>query len=129
MPRVTEGSPTRIGRTMAASRPVSPLPSPSSSSAEVDELKAEIERLQALVGPSEDSYEKLRLDVLGARDAARAAEIQNGVLRARVLQLEVAITGYERDFEWFRHNAIRRLQGLRRHVPTLRGLVRRAARR
>lgn len=96
---------------------------------ELEELRAEVERLRELVGPSEDSYEKLQLDVLGARDAARAAEIQAGALRARVTQLEVSITGYERDFEWFRDNAIRRLQGLKRYVPTVRNVVRRAARR
>jgi predicted nucleic acid-binding Zn-ribbon protein len=96
---------------------------------ELQELRAEVERLRELVGPSEDSYEKLRLDVLGARDAARAAEIQAGALRARVVQLEVMITGYERDFEWFRDNAIRRLQSLKRYVPTVRNLARRAARR
>lgn len=96
---------------------------------ELQELRAEVERLRELVGPSEDSYEKLRLDVLGARDAARAAEIQAGTLRARVMQLEVMITGYERDFEWFRDNAIRRLQSMKRYLPTVRNLVRRAARR
>ncbi len=96
---------------------------------ELTDLKDEVARLRALVGPSEESYEKLRLDVLGARDAARAAEIASGALRARVLQLEVMIGGYERDFEWFRENAIRRLHGLRVYVPTVRRLARRAARR
>jgi hypothetical protein len=96
---------------------------------ELEELRAEVERLRALVGPSEDSYEKLRLDVLGARDAARAAEIASGILRARVVQLEVEIGAYQRDFEWFRHQTIRRLHTFKRYVPTVRSVARRAARR
>ena len=97
---------------------------------ELTSLRLEVARLRALVGPSEESYEKLRLDVLGARDAALAPpRSRSGALRARVLELEVMIGGYERDFEWFRENAIRRLHGLRVYVPTVRRLARRAARR
>jgi hypothetical protein len=114
---------------MTASRGISAVGSATSADDELTELRDEVERLRALVGPSEDSYEKLRLDVLGARDAARAAEIASGALRARVLQLEVMLSGYERDFEWFRENAIRRLHSLRHYVPTVRRLARRASRR
>jgi len=62
----------------------------------------ELERLRALVGPSEDSYAKLRQDVLGARDAARAAEAEAGRLRARILVLEADVARARRDFVWFR---------------------------
>jgi len=111
---------------MTASRGISAV---DPTADELAQLRAEVERLRELVGPSEESYEKLRLDVLGARDAARAAEIQAGALRARVLELEVLISGYERDFEWFRHNFIRRLHELKRHLPTVRSVARRLARR
>lgn len=114
---------------MAASRPVSPLPaSPMPSAAELDELRAEVERLRALVGPSEESYTKLRLDLLGARDAAIAAEAETGRLRAREVELLVQIHGYERDFDWFRTQIVRRLMGLKQ-LRVTRRVISRLARR
>jgi hypothetical protein len=122
---------------MASSRPLSPLPSadpaegPTSDSGVADEvatLRAEVDRLQALVGPSEESYQKLRLDLLGARDAAIAAEAELGRLRSREVELLVQIAGYERDFDWFREQFVRRLLRFKQARVTRR-LISRLARR
>jgi hypothetical protein len=122
---------------MASTRPLSPLPSADPADApisdpgvadEVATLRAEIDRLQALVGPSEESYQKLRLDLLGARDAAIAAEAELGRLRSREVELLVMISGYERDFDWFREQFVRRLLRFKQTRVTRR-LISRLARR
>ncbi len=64
-------------------------------------LRAEIDRLRALVGPNEQSYIDLRQDLLAARDAARGAQAVAGTLRGRVLELEVAVTRATQDQEHF----------------------------
>jgi len=96
---------------------------------EVAALRAEVARLRELVGPSEESYEKLRLDVLGARDIAIAAEAELGRLRSRVVALSVEVTRLQRDFEWFRRQVVRRLLGLRNRIPTFEKVISRLARR
>ena len=88
-------------------------------------LRAEVERLQALVGPSEKSYLDLQLDVLGARDAAKAAEAALGVARGRNRELQAERDRFEREFHWLRHMIVTRLLGLRRYVPTVRKVARR----
>ena len=84
--------------------------------------QAEVQRLRALVGPSEESYEKLRLDVLGARDAAIAAEAELGRARARISSLETDVARYRRDFLLVRRMVIGQLA----RVRNLMGLARRA---
>jgi len=49
--------------------------------------RAELERLRALVGPSELGYETLRADVEAASAQAKAAELEAGKLRAHVEQM------------------------------------------
>lgn len=97
--------------------------------AELQALRTEVERLRALVGPSEESYQKLRLDVLAARDVAVAAEADAGKLRGRVVALSVEVTRAERDMEWFRHQVVHRLLGLKARLPTLKKVVRRLSHR
>lgn len=87
-------------------------------------LRAEVARLRDLVGPTEESYEKLRLDVLGARDVARAAEAALGSARARTVELQAQCDRYEREFLWFRNTVTERMLGLRRFVPTVRRVTR-----
>jgi hypothetical protein len=60
-------------------------------SEELVELRSEVEHLRALVGPSEDDYRKLQLDLLGARDVAIAAEAEAGVQRGRNQLLETEL--------------------------------------
>lgn len=96
---------------------------------EILALRAENERLRELVGPSEKSYVDLKLDVLGARDAARAAEASLGELRGRCNELQAERDRFEREFQWFRHLITSRVMGLRRYLPTLRNLARRLSSR
>ena len=76
-------------------------------------LQAEIDRLRKLVGPTEESYQKLRLDVLGARDVAIAAEAELGRLRGEVISLKTHAVRLERDHVWLREQVLRRLAELR----------------
>lgn len=91
---------------------------------DVAALRAEVARLRALVGPSEESYEKLRLDVLGARDVAIAAEAELGRARARIAALETDVARYRRDFVLVRRYVVQRVA---RVLEVLR-FARRAAR-
>lgn len=80
-----------------------------STDPELDALRIENERLRALVGPSEKSYEDLTRDARGARDAARRAELEAGRARARVVELEIEVQRWQRDFVWFRDRVVRRM--------------------
>jgi len=94
-----------------------------SSEEELVALRSEVARLRALVGPTEESYEKLRLDVLGASDAAKASEAELGEARALIVQLQSDVNRLERDFIWFRNAVVNRLLSLKRYVPTLHKIV------
>jgi predicted nucleic acid-binding Zn-ribbon protein len=76
----------------------------------IDELRAEVERLRALVGPSEASYDDLRQDLLAARDAAKGAEAAAGVLRGQVAELHVALARARQDQEQFQRMVSDRLR-------------------
>ena len=81
---------------------------------EVASLKAEIERLRALVGPSEESYNKLRLDLWAARDLAQGCEAEAGQLRGRVRALEaelVRATQDKRNFHKLFYGHLRQYSG------------------
>lgn len=67
----------------------------------IEELRAEVERLRALVGPSELSYLELQQDLLAARDAARGAEAAAGVLRGHIAELDVALARARQDQDHF----------------------------
>lgn len=58
---------------------------------ELFELRAENLRLRQLVGPVEQSYAELRVELAEASDAVRAAETANGELRGEVMELTVAL--------------------------------------
>ena len=98
-----------------------------SRAGDLTDLQAENERLRALVGPSEDAYEKLVKDALGARQAAMEAEFEAGRLRARVVELENEVRRWQRDFVWFRDGVVRRVPLLHRlltHLPDPRAVLR-----
>ncbi len=82
--------------------------------AEVAALRAEVERLHGLVGPSERSYEELRGDLLAARDAAKEAEAAAGEVRGELAEVYVAL------------DRARQIEAALRHTP---GPVHRIARR
>ena len=96
---------------------------------EVTALRAEVQRLRDLVGPSEESYVKLRLDVLGARDAAMGAIAETGQLKGRCAALEAQVARLTRDPIWFRDQVLLRLRDARhRATPTMSRVVRRLSR-
>lgn len=67
----------------------------------VDELTAEVERLRALVGPSERSYTEMYEDLLAARDIAKGAEAATGQLRGEISWFAVALERAQQDQEQF----------------------------
>ena len=64
-------------------------------------LRAEIDRLRELVGPSEQSYVDLRQELLAARDAVRGAQAELGGLRGQVAELHVGLVRAQQDQEHF----------------------------
>lgn len=64
------------------------------------ETESELDRLRALVGPSEVSYEALQRDVAEAERVARDAVIELGDLRGRIVELEghLARARQDQDF-------------------------------
>lgn len=93
-----------------------PRPEIAEEARDIDDLRAEIERLRSLVGPSEKSYEDLQADARTARDAARRAELEAGRARATIVQLENEVRRWQRDFVWFRNQVVRRLPQLARFL-------------
>jgi hypothetical protein len=96
--------------------------------ADNERLAAEVAHLRGLVGPSEESYVKLRVDLLGARDAAIGAEAEAGRLKAYCLALEAQTVRMQRDHEWLRDQVILRLKRLRHSRPTFDRVVGRLSR-
>jgi hypothetical protein len=95
---------------------------------ELQELRAEVVRLRALLGPSEESYAKLRMDLLAARDAAIGAEAELGNLKGYNAALEAEVVRLQRDFVWFREQVVMRLKRLGRRAPSVRRVVSRLSR-
>jgi len=79
-------------------------------------LSAEVERLRLLVGPSEQSYADLRLDLLAARDVAKGAEAAQGVYRGRVNELEAALDRARQDQDHFQRAVFDTLRNSRDRV-------------
>lgn len=102
-------------------------PKPASQT-ELQALRAEVAHLRSLVGPSEESYIKLRLDVLGARDAAIGAEAEAGRIKGRCAALEAEIARQQRDQIWFRERVVMQLKNVRHKSPTLGKVVSRLSR-
>jgi hypothetical protein len=86
---------------------------------ELAALRSEVEHLRALVGPSENDYRKLQLDLLGARDAAIAAEAEVGVQRGRNQLIETELARSQRDFVWLREQVVARAKTLRSRGPAV----------
>jgi outer membrane murein-binding lipoprotein Lpp len=61
------------------------------------ELSAEVERLRALVGPSEVDFGALQRDRDEARATARAAEMEAGQLRGRIAEISVQLARARQD--------------------------------
>jgi predicted nucleic acid-binding Zn-ribbon protein len=79
-------------------------------------LRAEIDRLRELVGPSEQTYADLRHELLAARDAARGAQATAGSLRGQIAELEVALSRARQDQEHFQKTVFSAIRFGRRRV-------------
>ena len=86
-----------VRRIVPMSTPAQESSRPRPLDGEVEALRAEIERLRALLGPTEESYMKLRLDLWAARDLAQGAEAEAGQLRGRVRALEAELVRAMQD--------------------------------
>lgn len=60
-------------------------------------MSEELERLRALVGPSERDYSSLRGDVEQAEAAARAAQREAGELRGELAEMRVQLSRARQD--------------------------------
>ena len=79
-------------------------------------LRAEIDRLRELVGPSEQSYVDLRQELLAARDAVRGAQAELGGLRGQVAELHVGLVRAQQDQEHFQQIVYNTLRAGRRRM-------------
>jgi hypothetical protein len=112
--------PSGTGSTAGPADPGRGATTPVPEGATLESLWTEVQRLRDLLGPSEDDYIQLRLDVLGARDAAMGAEMQLGQARALIISLGAEVDRARRDHLWLRRALVRRLiefKGLVRSVP------------
>jgi predicted nucleic acid-binding Zn-ribbon protein len=75
---------------------------------EIAALRDEVDRLQRLVGPNEQSYSDLQQDLLAARDAARGAEATTGALRGQNAELHVALARARQDQDHFQRMVVGR---------------------
>ncbi|WP_420450865.1 hypothetical protein [Ilumatobacter sp.] len=66
----------------------------------MDDRQAELERLRALVGPSEPSYEALRRDRDESMRVARQALAEVGALRGDIVDLRVQVSRARQDQEY-----------------------------
>jgi hypothetical protein len=98
---------------------------PDAADAELAGLRAEVERLRELVGPSEASYVKLKMDLLSARDAVIGAEAEAGLLRGRIRSLEAELTRAIKEQQWFKAEVLSRLRAYRLLPRRVIGRVRR----
>ncbi len=74
-------------------------------------LRAEVERLQALVGPNEQSYADLRTELAGASAAVREMEAEMGRLRGTITEMQVELHRARQDQFHLQRVALRPFTG------------------
>lgn len=89
---------------------------PASPTDDAAALRAEVDRLRDLVGPSEESYTDLRREVLAAQDAVRGAQAEVGNLKGHIAELEVALVRAQQDQEHFQRVLYDNLRSGRRRL-------------
>lgn len=80
------------------------------------ELRAEVDRLRDLVGPSEQSYLDLRHELMAATDAVRGAQAELGSARGENVELRVALSRAQQDQDHFQVVVFDNLRGIRRRI-------------
>jgi hypothetical protein len=84
---------------------------------ELVRLRAEVARLRELVGPSEESYQKLKLDLLTARDAVIGAQAELGSARGQQRALEAEVARLRRNRVFFQRQVAVRLRRYSARIP------------
>jgi hypothetical protein len=95
---------------------------------ELIRLRAEVDRLRELVGPSEESYQKLKLDLLTARDAVIGAQAEVGTARGQQRVLEAEVARLRRNRMYFQRQFTVRLRRYTAPIPVVGRLLDRLSR-
>lgn len=86
---------------------------------ELAQLRAEVDRLRALVGPNEQSYIQLKTEIWGARDAVIGAEAENGLLRGQVKSMHAAVAPTLMIHQFLKDEVFLRIKRWRTYVRRL----------
>lgn len=88
------------------------------------DLRADVDRLRAMIGPDEQLYDDLRDELARARDAVRDAEAEAGRLRGTITEMRLDLHRARQDQFHLQRVALRpvsglvgRLRRLRHHDP------------
>ena len=99
--------------------PAKPVSAPDSTDTELVQLRVEVERLRKLIGPNEQSYVQLRMDVWSARDAVIGAEAEMGLLKGQVRSLQAEVARAVKEQQWFRDEILLRIKAWRTYLRRL----------
>jgi hypothetical protein len=93
--------------------------SSNNADAEIEQLRAEVDRLRALVGPNEQSYIQLKTEIWSARDAVIGAEAENGLLRGQVKSMHAAVAPTLMINQFLKDEVVLRIKRWRTYVRRL----------
>ena len=93
--------------------PAKPVSTTDSAETELAQLRAEVSRLRELIGPNEQSYVQLRIDVWSARDAVIGAEAEMGLLRGQVQSLHAEVDRAMKEQQWVKDEVLLRIKSWR----------------
>ena len=99
--------------------PAKPVSAPDSTDTELVQLRVEVERLRKLIGPNEQSYVQLRMDVWSARDAVIGAEAEMGLLKGQVRSLRAEVARAVKEQQWFKDEILLRIKAWRTYLRRL----------
>lgn len=95
---------------------------------ELVRLRAEVDRLRELVGPSEQAYRTLKLELLAARDAVIGAQAELGTARGQQRALEAEVARLRRNRVYFQRQVTVRLRRHTARIPVVGRLLDRLSR-
>ena len=99
--------------------PAKPVSTTDSAETELVQLRAEVARLRELIGPNEQSYVQLRMDVWSARDAVIGAEAEMGLLRGQVQSLHAEVARAMKEQQWVKDEVLLRIKSWRTYLRRL----------
>ena len=99
--------------------PAKPVSTTDSTETELEQLRAEVARLRDVIGPNEQSYVQLRIDVWSARDAVIGAEAEMGLLKGQVRSLQAEVARAVKEQQWFKDEILLRIKSWRTYLRRL----------